>query len=112
MTLPTSSSYEELEVPSAEANPLATGLPTAWWPTIWGLAALVFSAFWMVESWRAAKPLLGPTKANHLTQDAGGLLFTLGCCWAIYQFWKPRSKTLGVVLCALVAATAMTWQRL
>jgi len=66
----------------------------------------------MVESWRAALPLLDPTKANHLTQDAGGLLFTLTCCWATYQFWKPRSRTLGFIFCALVAALAMAWHRL
>jgi hypothetical protein len=115
VTLPTSGPYNEFGsslLPEEEGDPLRTGLPAFWWPSVWGLATLVFSAFWMVESWRAAKSLLGPTKAYHLTQDIGGLVFTLACCWAIYQFWKPRSRTLGLIFCALVAAIAMTWHRL
>ena len=115
MTSPVSGSYDQIDLhsePADTANPLDTGLPAFWWPSIWGLAALVFSPFWMVESWREAKPLLGPAKANHLTQDVGGLLFILGCCWATYWFWTPRSRALGFTFCALMAAIAMTWHRL
>ena len=114
MTLPSSGSFEELNTvasPIEGENPLATGLPPLWWPSIWGLGSVVYSAFWMLESWKAAKPLLGPTKVNHLTQDLASLLVTLGCCYALYLFWKPRSETFGIILSLLVTAAAMTWHR-
>ena len=97
---------------SAEGNPLTTGLPSAWWPCIWGGACLVYSAFWIMESWRRAQVLLGPTKLNHLTQDVWCLILVLGSSYAFYQFYKRRSETLGIVLCMLVAGAAMTWHRL
>ncbi len=115
MTLPASGTYGELGSPARsdeEPNVLGAGLPAAWWPSIWGLASLAFSAFWIMESWRAAKPLLGPTKINHLTQDLWSLLVTLVCSFAIYQFWKPRLEALGTVLCIALSAIAMTWHRL
>jgi hypothetical protein len=76
------------------------------------MASLTFSTFWMMESWRTAQRLLGPTKINHLTQDLWSLLVTLGCSFVIYQFWKPRLEALGTVLCIVLAAIAMTWHRL
>lgn len=97
---------------SEDTNPLATGLPAIWWPSAWGVASLVYSVFWMVEGWRAAQPLLGPTKVNHLTQDLWCLVLILGGSYGHYQFYKRRSETLGIVLCLLLAAAAMTWHRL
>ena len=66
----------------------------------------------MMESWEKAGSLRGPTKVNHLTQDLAGLLATLACSYAVYQFWKYRSETLGIVLGLIAAAAAMTWHRL
>ncbi len=73
---------------------------------------MVYSAFWMEESWRTAQPLLGPTKVNHLTQDLWCLILTLGGGYLLYRFYKRRSETLGIMLCSLIAAAAMTWHRL
>ena len=115
MTLPSPASFEELDsvAPPAEAiDPLRTGLPAAWWPSVVGMVCLVFSVFWMMESWKDADPLRGPTRVNYLTQDLAGLLATLSCSYAIYRFWKHRSETLGIVLGLLIAAAAMTWHRL
>jgi hypothetical protein len=101
-------SYEDLRstTSTGEAiNPMGTGLPDAWWPCVGCAASLIFSVFWMLESWEEAGPLRGPTKVNHLTQDLAGLLATLVCSFAIYRFWKHHSETLGIVL-GLVAATA------
>jgi len=114
VTLPFPGSYDEPHsTPSSDAlAPLETGLPSAWWPTVGGLASLVFSAFWLTESWEDAGPLLGPTKVNHLTQGLAGLLAALVCPYAMYRFWKHRSETLGLVLGLLTAAIAMTWHRL
>ena len=97
---------------SEGANPLATGLPAIWWPCVWGFGSLVYSAFWMAESWRAAQRLLGPTKANHLAQDLWCLILILGSGYAVYGFYRHRSERLGFVFCLLIAAAAMTWHRL
>lgn len=98
--------------PSVANNPLAAGLPKVWWPCAWGLASLVYSVFWMTQSWRMAQPLVGPTKVNHLTQDFWCLILTLGSSYLLYQFYKRRWETLGLVLCLLVAAGAMILHRL
>ena len=90
---------------------MGVGLPDAWWPCVGCAASLIFSVFWMLESWEEAGPLRGPTKVNHLTQDLASLLVTLGCCYALYLFWKPRSETFGIILSLLVTAAAMTWHR-
>jgi len=92
-------------------NPLETGLPAFWWPSVAGVVSFVFSIFWMLESWTDAALLKGPTKVNHLTQDLAGLLATLVCSYATYRFWKHRSETLDIVLGLLVAAAAMMWHR-
>ncbi len=114
MTLSFSDSYANpaSELSSAGINPLAAGLPTVWWPCVWGFASLVYSAFWMSQSWRTAQSLLGPTKVNHLAQDLWCLLLILGSGCLLYQFYKRRPKILGLVLCLLVAAVAMTWRHL
>jgi hypothetical protein len=115
VTLPPSGSSEELDSVAfaAEAiSPLGIGLPAAWWPTVGGAASLIFAVFWMMESWEKAGPLRGPTKVNYLTQDLTGLLVVLVCSYAIYQFWKPRSETLGIVLALAAAAAAMTLHRM
>ena len=115
MPLPSSGSYEELDYtaqPEESATPLSTGLPARWWPCISGLVSLGFSVVWMMESWRTAKPLLGFTKVNHLTQDLWGLLLTLGTCYVLYWLFKSHSKTLGFMLCLVVATLAMAWHRL
>jgi hypothetical protein len=105
-----SDSYADL---SAEgANPLATGLPAAWWPCVWIFASLIYSVFWMAESWRTAQPLFGATQVNHLAQDLWCLILVLGSSYAVYQFFRHRSERLCLVLCLLVAAAAMTWHRL
>ena len=103
---------EPLSPVDRTADPLNAGLPAAWWPFVWGLASLLFSAAWMMESWKASKSLLGMTKINHLAQDAWGLLVTLCCCYAVFHFWKPRWGSLGLALCSLTAAAAMAWHRL
>ena len=97
---------------SEENNPLATGLPTVWWPWVWGLASLAYSAFWMAESWRVAQPLRGPTKVNHLAQDLWCLILTFGSGYLLYRFYERRSEALGIVLCLLIAAAAMARHRL
>ncbi|MEE1657084.1 hypothetical protein VB618_12820 [Microvirga sp. CF3062] len=74
-------------------------------------ASLVYSVFWMAESWRAAQSLIGPTKVNHLAQDLWCLILVLGSSYAVYQFCRHRSERLSLVLCLLVAAAAMTWHR-
>ncbi len=103
---------EPVSLGDTTKDPLTVGLPAAWWPLVWSLAGLLFSVVWMMESWKAGKPLLGMTKINHLAQDAWGLLVTLCCCYAVFQFWKPRSGPLGLALCSLTAAAAMAWHRL
>jgi dolichyl-phosphate-mannose--protein O-mannosyl transferase len=87
---------------------MGTGLPVAWWPSVAGAASLLFSVFWMMESWEEAEPLRGPTKVNFLTQSLAGLLASLICSYAIYRFWKHRSATLGLV----AAGAAMTLHRM
>ncbi len=107
--------YEGAESASAcdtTRDPLTVGLPAAWWPLVWALASLLFSAAWMMESWKEGRALLGMTKVNYLAQDAWGVLVTLCCCYAVFQFWKPRSRSLGLALCSLTAAAAMAWHRL
>ena len=84
----------------------------AWWPCVWGFASLVYSVFWMAESWRTAQPLSGPTQVNHLMQDLWCLILILGSSYAVHQFFRHRSERLGFILCLLVAAAAMTWHRL
>ena len=115
VTLPSVHPYQDpaSDLSSAEGgNPLTTGLPSAWWPCIRGIACLVYSAFWIVESWGHAQALLGPTRLNHLLQDLWCLILVLGSSYALYQFYKHRSETLGIVLCLTLAAAAMTWHRL
>jgi hypothetical protein len=115
VTLSSSDSYSDLApapLSSEEANPLATGLPALWWRCVWSLGSLVYSMFWMAEGWRAAQLLIGPTKANHLAQDLWCLILVLGSGYAVYQFWRHRSERLGLVLCLLCVAAAMTWHRL
>jgi hypothetical protein len=115
VTLPSPGSYEDLPsvASTAEAiNPMGTGLPVAWWSSVGGAASLIFSVFWIMESWEKAGPLRGPTKVNHLTQDLAGLLATLVCSYAIYRFWKHRSETIGIVLGIVAAAAAMTFHRM
>jgi hypothetical protein len=93
-------------------NPLATGLPALWWSCIWGFVGLVYSTFWMAETWRAAQPLLGPTKINYFAQDLWCLILAIGSSHAVYQFCRPRSEKLSLILCLIVATAAMTWHRL
>jgi hypothetical protein len=115
VTLQSFHSYEDPASnlsPAEAGNPLSAGLPSVWWPCISGVACLVYSAFWIGESWRRAQALLGPTKLNHLTQDLWCLILVLGSGYALYHFYKHRSETLGIVLCLAVAAAAMTWHRL
>ncbi|WP_162820168.1 hypothetical protein [Microvirga calopogonii] len=66
----------------------------------------------MLESWEEARPLLGPTKVNHLTQGLAGPLATLLCSYGIYRFWTERSETIGIVLGALLAAATMILHRM
>ena len=76
------------------------------------MASLVFAVFWMLESWEEARPLLGPTKVNHLMQSLAALLMTLLCSYGIYRFWKERSEAIGIALGILAAAAAMTLHRM
>jgi hypothetical protein len=115
VTLHSSDSYPDLAPVSLSpkgANPLAAGLPAVWWPCVWGSASLVYSLFWIAESWRTAQPLIGPTKANYFAQDLWCLILSLGSSYAVYQFFRHRSERMGFVLCLLVAASAMAWHRL
>ncbi len=115
MTLSSPEHYTNLApapLGSEGANPLATGLPGVWWPCVLSFVSLVYSIFWMAESWRAAQSLIGPTKVNHLAQDLWCLILTLGSGYLLYQFYKRRSETFGIVLCLLMAAAAMAWHRL
>ncbi|KFG69076.1 hypothetical protein [Microvirga sp. BSC39] len=115
MTLSSSDSYTDLaSTPrsSEVANPLAAGLPALWWPCVWGFGSLVYSLFWMAESWKAAQSLIGPTKVNYFAQDLWCLILVLGSSYAVHQFCRHRSERLGLVLCLLMAAAAMTWHRL
>ena len=115
MALPSFGSYEKLHVVASSddaASPLTTGLPVAWWPSVGVVMSSVFSIFWMLESWEEARPLLGPTKVNYLTQGLAGLLATLLCSYGLYRFWKERSETIGIVLGAIAAAAAMTMHRM
>ena len=113
MTLPSPGSYEDLHSGASEAiDPMGAGLPAAWWPSVAGVSSLVFSVFWMMESWEEAGPLRGPTKVNFLTQSLAGLLASLVCSYAIYRFWKHRSATLGIILGLVAAAAAMTLHRM
>ncbi len=115
MTLSSPERYTNLApapLASEGASPLATGLPGVWWPCVLSFVSLVYSIFWMAESWRAAQSLIGPTKVNHLAQDLWCLILVLGSSYAVYQFCRYRSERLGLVLCLLVAAAAMTWHRL
>jgi divalent metal cation (Fe/Co/Zn/Cd) transporter len=66
----------------------------------------------MGESGSAAQSLIGPTKVNHLAQDLWCMILVLACSYAVYQFCRHRSERLGIVLCLLVAAAAMTWHSL
>lgn len=66
----------------------------------------------MMESWEKAAPLKGPTRANYLMQDLGGLLAVLGCTYAVHQFWRHRSETLGIALGLAVAVAAMALHRM
>ncbi|MCC2652048.1 MAG: hypothetical protein K0R61_1300 [Microvirga sp.] len=59
-----------------------------------------------------AQPLIGPTKINYIAQDLWCLILALGSSYAVYQFCRHRSERLGLVLCLILAAAAMTWQRL
>ncbi len=97
---------------SGGTNPLAIGLQALWWPCVWGFGSLVYSVFWMVESWEAAQPLVGPTRVNDFAQDIWCLVLALGSLYGVYQFCRHRSERLGLVLCLLAAAVAMTWHRL
>jgi hypothetical protein len=115
VTISASDPYTDLApapLSSEGANPLATGLPAIWWPYVWGFGSLVYSMFWMAESWKAAQPLLGPTKVNYFAQDIWCLVLTLGSSYAVYQFCRHRSERLGLVFCLMVAVAAMTWHRL
>ncbi|MEE1610039.1 hypothetical protein [Microvirga sp. CF3016] len=77
-----------------------------------GTASVIFSVFWILRSWEQAKPLCGPTKVNYLTQDLAALLATLVFSYALYQFWKHRCETLGLVLGLATAVAAMMAHRL
>jgi dolichyl-phosphate-mannose--protein O-mannosyl transferase len=113
VTLPSPGSCEDLHSGASGAiDPMGTGLPVAWWPSVAGAASLMFSVFWMMESWEEAEPLRGPTKVNFLTQSLAGLLASLICSYAIYRFWKRRSATLGIVLGLVAAGAAMTLHRM
>lgn len=83
-----------------------------WWPSVVGTASAIFSVFWIMGSWEQAKPLCGPTKVNHLTQDLAALLATLAFSYALYQFWKHRCETLGIALGLATAVAAMMAHRL
>ncbi|EIM28053.1 hypothetical protein [Microvirga lotononidis] len=115
MSLSTSGSDDEphpvLSVDKA-GGLLGTGLPAAWWPSVGSVASLMFAIFWMLQSWEEAKPLVGATKVNYLTQGLAGLMVALLCSCGIYRFWKERSETIGIVLGALLAAAAMTLHRM
>jgi dolichyl-phosphate-mannose--protein O-mannosyl transferase len=96
VTLPSSSSYEELRIvasPDGASSPLTTGLPAAWWPSVGSAMSLVFSIFWMMQTWEEAGPLRGPTKVNHLTQGLAGLLAALLCSYGIYRFDRKHSAS-------------------
>jgi hypothetical protein len=115
VTLPSPGSYEDLHsgASASEAiDPMGTGLPTAWWPSVAGALSFMFSVFWMMESWEEAGPLRGPTKVNFLTQSLAGLLASLVSSYAIYRFWKHRSETTGIVLGIAAAAGAMAFHRM
>jgi hypothetical protein len=66
----------------------------------------------MAESWGMAQPLIGPTKINYIAQDLWCLILALGSSYGVYQFCRHRSERLGLVLCLISAAAAMTWHRL
>ncbi|MBJ6127327.1 hypothetical protein [Microvirga splendida] len=115
MTISSPDSYADLApspLPPKAANPLTAGLPAVWWPCVWGGASLVYSLFWMAESWRTARPLIGPTRINYLAQDLWCLILVLGGSYAVHQFCRHRSERLGLALCLIVAVSAMAWHRL
>ncbi|MFC1459823.1 hypothetical protein ACETIH_24595 [Microvirga arabica] len=115
MTVSSSDSYPDLApapLSTKGADPLATGLPAVWWPCVWGGAFLVYSLFWMAQSWRTAQPLIGLMRINYLAQDLWCLMLVLGSSYAVYQFCRYRSERLGLVVCLLIAAAAMAWHRL
>jgi hypothetical protein len=66
----------------------------------------------MAGSWKAAQPLIGSTRVSYFAQDLWCLILVLGSSYAVQQFCRHRSERLGLVLCLLVAAAAMTWHRL
>ncbi|MGO4524358.1 hypothetical protein AB4097_05770 [Microvirga sp. 2MCAF35] len=115
MPLSSSDSDEEFHLVASTDRAesiLGTGLPAVWWPSVGGATSSVFSIFWLLESWEEAKPLVGATKVNYLTQGLAGLLATFLCSYGIYRFWKERSETIGIVLGALLAAAAMMLHRM
>ncbi|WP_262273095.1 hypothetical protein [Microvirga yunnanensis] len=115
MSLPSPATSEEISPAASSleaADPLGTGLPAAWWPSVSAAASVVFSVFWIMESWERAGPLRGPAKINQLMQGLGALLATLVCSYAVHRFWKHRHETLGLALSLAVAAGAMALHHL
>ena len=72
MTLPSPGSYEEfdsLASPAEAMNPLGTGLPAAWWPSVGGITSLIFSVLWMSESWDKSGPHWGGVRERPARGD-------------------------------------------
>ena len=71
----------------------------------WWLAAIAFSAIWMVETWKAA--LRGQVPVGPMAEVLWALILALGICYGIYNFSKSQSRPLAHLLCVVSAVVLL-----
>ncbi|SCY70184.1 hypothetical protein [Microvirga guangxiensis] len=84
-----------------------TGLPETWRHYEWKVAAIVFAALWLMETWTSGILLTGMMSLNHIAQGVWLLLVVLTLCAGLFHFWIRRRPSLGFHLCALIAVSAL-----
>jgi hypothetical protein len=94
------------DVLDASASPVdaaLAGLPASWHSYDWWMAAIAFSAIWILDSWMTSDSLLG------LAGGCAGLALTLALCCGVHRLCSPYSARLAQMLCILTAVSVLIW---
>lgn len=83
------------------------GLPETWRHYEWKIAAILFTALWLIETWTSGALLTGMMNLDHIAQGMWGLLVVLTVCAGLFHFWTHRRPSMGFHLCALISIAAL-----
>lgn len=83
------------------------GLPETWRHYEWKIAATLFAALWLVDTWTSGRTLGGMMNVDHFAKGIWNLLVVLTVCAGLFHFWIRRRPSVGYHLCVLIAVAAL-----